>query len=138
LAIDPTPLGDRWASVVAAMSAAASIGAMVRELAQQSQCVRIDEAAVPAIWVLQVDRETLRSASQCDKLEAALALHLGSAVKLEVRSGPVADSPALRLAAERERRQCEAEQLIHDDEAVRLLIGQYPGARIVPGSIKYQ
>ena len=133
-----TPLGDRWAAVVGEMVSAGSIGAMVRELAQQSQCLSIDDQTVPALWVLQVDRETLRSPAQCDKLEAALTQHLGSAVRIEVRGGPVTDTPALRNAAERNRRQREAEQIIHDDAAVRSLMAQYPGARIVPGSVKYQ
>ena len=137
-AIHTTPLGDRWAAVVGEMASAGSIGAMVRELAQQSQCLSIDDQAGPVLWVLQVDRETLRSAAQCDKLEAALTQHLGSAVRLEVRGGPVTDTPALRNAAERNRRQREAEQIIHDDAAVRSLMAQYPGARIVPGSVKYQ
>ena len=43
-----------------------------------------------------------------------------------------------RNAAERERRQRQAEQIIHDDAAVRSLMDQYPSARIVPGSVKYQ
>ena len=137
-AIHTTPLGDRWAAVVGEMASAGSIGAMVRELAQQSQCLSIDDQAGPVLWVLQADRETLRSAAQCDKLEAALTQHLGSAVRLEVRGGPVTDTPALRNAAERNRRQREAEQIIHDDAAVRSLMAQYPGARIVPGSVKYQ
>jgi DNA polymerase-3 subunit gamma/tau len=133
-----TPLGDRWAAVVGEMVSAGSIGAMVRELAQQSQCLSIGDQADPAMWVLQVDRETLRSAAQCDKLEAALTQHLGGVVRIEVRGGPVTDTPALRNAAERNRRQREAEQIIHDDSAVRSLMAQYPGARIVPGSVKYQ
>ncbi len=138
LSVATTPLGDRWAGVVDAMARAGSISAMVRELAQQSQCLGIDEAASPPAWVLQVDRETLRSTAQCDKLEAALKQHLGSDIRLEVRGGAVIDTPALRNAAERERRQHQAEQIIHDDAAVRALMDQYPSARIVPGSVKYQ
>jgi DNA polymerase-3 subunit gamma/tau len=136
--LDLTPLGGRWAAVVGEMVGAGSIGAMVRELAQQSQCLSIDDQAAPSLWVLQVDRETLRSSAQCDKLEAALTQHLGNAVRIEVRSGPVTDTPALRNAAERNRRQREAEQIIHEDVVVRSLMAQYPGARIVPGSVKYQ
>jgi DNA polymerase-3 subunit gamma/tau len=133
-----TSVAQRWSSVVDAMACAGSISAMVRELAQQSQCMGIDEAASPPVWALQVDRETLRSAAQCDKLEAALKQHLGTDVRLEVRGGAVTDTPALRNAAERDRRQRQAEQIIHDDAAVRSLMEQYPGARIVPGSVKYQ
>ncbi|OYY62697.1 MAG: DNA polymerase III, subunit gamma and tau [Burkholderiales bacterium 28-67-8] len=138
ISVVTTPLGDRWAGVVDAMARAGSIGAMVRELAHQSQCLSIDDAASPPVWVVQVDRETLRSAVQCDKLEAALKHHLGADIRLEVRGGAVVDTPALRNAAERERRQRQAEQIIHDDAAVRSLMDQYPGARIVPGSVTYQ
>ncbi|MDL2336654.1 MAG: DNA polymerase III subunit gamma/tau [Pseudomonadota bacterium] len=133
-----TPLGDRWADTVQALTQAGSIGAMVRELAQQSQCMRIDDATSPPTWVLQVERETLRSAAQRDKLEAALAQHLGTPVLLEVLAGPAVDTPGLRSAAERARRQREAEQIIQDDPVVRALMAQFAGARIVPGSVRYQ
>lgn len=134
----PTALGDRWSDAVQAMAQSGSIVAMVRELALQSQCVRIDDHTVPPNWVLRVERETLRSAAQRDKLEAALAQHLGMAVRIEVRAGPAVDTPAARNAAERERRQREAEQIIQDDPVVRALMAQYSSARIVPGSVKYQ
>ncbi|OYT99432.1 MAG: DNA polymerase III, subunit gamma and tau [Burkholderiales bacterium PBB1] len=133
-----TPLGNRWTEIVQALMQAGSISALVRELAIQSQCVLIDETASPLRWVLQVERETLRSPAHRDKLEAALALHLGRPVKLEVQAGPVQDTPALRASAERLRRQREAEQIIADDPVVRTLMSQFSGARIVPGSVKYQ
>ena len=131
-------LGDRWSEVVQAMAKAGSIAAMVRELALQAQCVRIDDHAVPPTWVLQVERETLRSPAQRDKLQAALSQHLGTAVQIEVLAGPAADSPAARQAAEHERRQREAERIIQDDPVVRALMAQYSSARIVPGSVRYQ
>jgi DNA polymerase-3 subunit gamma/tau len=139
-ALDATaaPLGDRWTGIVQELMQAGSISALVRELAIQSQCVRIDEAASPPLWVLQVEREPLRSPAHRDKLEAALALHLGMPVKLEVQAGPVQDTPAMRASAERLRRQQEAEQIIADDPVVRTLMAQFSGARIVPGSVKYQ
>ena len=112
--------------------------AMVRELALQSQCVRIDDSVSPAVWMLHVERETLRSGSHRDKLEAALAQQLGVAVRIDVVSGPAVDTPAVRNAAERDRRQREAEQLIQDDPVVRALMTQYSGARIVPGSVRFQ
>jgi DNA polymerase-3 subunit gamma/tau len=133
-----SPLGDRWNDVVQAMSQAGSIAAMVRELAIQSECVRIDGGASPSLWVLQVERDTLRSPALRDKLEAALALHLSAPLKLDVQAGPARDTPAIRASAERLRRQREAEQIIADDPVVRTLMAQYSGARIVPGSVKYQ
>ena len=131
-----TPLGDRWAAQVRTLCDSGSIGALVRELAMQSQCVAVDEAASPARWTLRVERETLRSAANVDKLQAALAQSLGRPVQLQVEAGTAEDSPARRDAAERARRQAEAEQIIHDDPLVQALMAQYRTARIVPGSVK--
>ena len=135
---EPVPgvLGDRWARAVADMNDRASISALVRELAMQSQCVGICDDAVPALWRLRVDRETLRAAVHREKLQTALAEVLGHAVRLQVDAGPAQDSPALRANAERDRRQVEAERIIHNDPLVRSLMAQYKTARIVPGSVK--
>ena len=134
---DPVPgvLGDRWARAVADMNERGSISALVRELAMQSQCVDVCDD-VPALWRLRVDRETLRAAVHREKLQTALAEVLGHAVRLHVEAGPAQDSPALRANAERDRRQVEAEQIIHNDPLVRSLMAQYKTARIVPGSVK--
>jgi DNA polymerase-3 subunit gamma/tau len=131
-----TPFGDRWHEQVRRMVDAGSIGALVRELAMQAQCVAIDAKASPPVWRLRVEREMLRAPAQRDKLQVALADALGGPVQLELEAGVATDSPALRDAAERARRQVEAEQIIHDDPLVRALMQQYKSARIVPGSIK--
>jgi DNA polymerase III subunit gamma/tau len=132
----PTPLGDRWAQVVGQMNQAASIGALVRELAMQSQCLSINEAAKPPVWRLRVERETLRAPAQRDKLQAALSDLLQHAVQIEVEAGVASDTPAQRATAERTRRQNEAEQIIHNDPLVQALMQQFKTARIVPGSVK--
>ncbi|HJV96639.1 MAG TPA: DNA polymerase III subunit gamma/tau C-terminal domain-containing protein, partial [Albitalea sp.] len=129
-------LGDRWTDAVEQMIQQGSIGAMVRELALQSQCMAIGQEGDTAVWRLRVERETLRAAAQRDKLQAALAQWLGQPVRLELEAGVAEDSPALRANAERERRQREAEQIIHDDPLVQALMAQYKTARIVPGSVK--
>jgi DNA polymerase-3 subunit gamma/tau len=131
-----TPLGDRWAQVVAQMNEASSIGALVRELAMQSQCLSIDETAQPPVWRLRVERETLRAPAQRDKLQAALSDLLQQAVQLDVEPGVASDTPAQRATAERTRRQNEAEQIIHNDPLVQALMQQFKTARIVPGSVK--
>jgi len=131
-----TALGERWAALVAELDRRQAITALARELALQAELVGVDEAAVPPCWRLRVAREALRAAAPREKLQAALAEQLGQALRLEVEAGTAVDSPALREAAERERRQREAEQAIHDDPLVRELLSQYPTARIVPGSIK--
>jgi DNA polymerase-3 subunit gamma/tau len=132
----PTPLGDRWAQAVSQMTEAGSIGALVRELAMQSQCLSIDESAKPPVWRLRVERETLRAPAQRDKLQAALSDLLTHAVQIEVEAGVASDTPAQRAAAERARRQNEAEQIIHNDPLVQALMQQFKTARIVPGSVK--
>jgi DNA polymerase-3 subunit gamma/tau len=127
-----TELGDRWAELVERMVQQASITALVRELAMQSQCIAIEAD----LWRLRTERETLRAAAQRDKLQAALSQLLNRPVRLELEAGVADDSPALRAAVERERRQREAEQIIHNDPLVQALMSQYKTARIVPGSIK--
>jgi len=131
-----TPLGDRWAALTGQMVQAGSIGALVRELAMQSECIACDTSTSTLRIVLRVERETLRSAAHVDKLQAALAQALGKPVQLQVEAGVAEDSPARRDAAERARRQAEAEQIIHDDPLVQALMAQYKTARIVPGSVK--
>ncbi len=131
-----TELGDRWADVVQRMIAASSIVALVRELALQAQCVAIDEVAPVPVWRLRVERETLRAPAQCEKLQAALSELLGRAVRIEIEAGVADDTPARRDAAERARRQAEAEQTIQNDPLVQALMAQYKTARIVPGSVK--
>jgi DNA polymerase-3 subunit gamma/tau len=98
--------------------------------------VAFDESAAPARFTLRVERETLRSAANTEKLQAALAQALGRPVQLQLEAGVAEDSPARRDAAERARRQAEAEQIIHDDPLVQALMAQYKTARIVPGSVK--
>ncbi|MBS0443174.1 MAG: DNA polymerase III subunit gamma/tau [Proteobacteria bacterium] len=132
VAVATTPLGDRWTALVKRLVEAGAISALVRELAMQSECTAFDEARI----VLRVDRETLRSAANVDKLGTAITQLLGRAVALQVEAGTPEDSPARRDAAERARRQAEAEQIIADDPLVKALMAQYKTARIVPGSIK--
>jgi DNA polymerase-3 subunit gamma/tau len=129
---------DRWTEVVSALAHAALISAMVRELAMHAECVRIDPSTSPAEWVVQVERETLRSPANIEKLQLALGAHLGAAVSLKAQAGAVSDTPAVRAQAEAARRQAVAERVIHDDPLVRTLLSQYAGARIVSGSIKVQ
>ena len=129
-------LGDRWAALVRSLIEAGAIGALVRELAMQGQCVAIEPGQDTELWRLRVERETLRGGTNRERLEAAIAKVLGHAVKLELEAGPVVDTPAIRDAAERERRQRAAEELIQNDPMVLSLMQQFKTARIVPGSIK--
>ena len=115
---------------------AGTFSAMARELAMQAQCLLLPEQADPVLCRLRVERESLRVAAHCDKLQAALADTLQRTVQLDTEAGPVDDSPARRDAAERARRQAAAEDTIQNDPLVQALMAQYKTARIVPGSVK--
>lgn len=128
--------GDRWAQVVGELNEAGRLSAFARELAMQAQCTSIDEQHEPIRLRLRVERDNLRAAGPCEKLQAALAQHLGRPVVLEVDAGRADDSAAKRDLQERTRRQTLAEQIIHDDPLVKSLMAQYKTARIVPGSVK--
>jgi DNA polymerase-3 subunit gamma/tau len=136
MALVATPLGERWAAIVAMVEQRELITALVRELALQAELVEQLDGAAP-LWRLRVERESLRSAALRDKLQAALAEALGIAtLRLEIEAGAVQDTPARRIAAERQRRQQQAEQMIHSDPLVQEMLAQFKTARIVPGSIK--
>ena len=130
-------LGDRWAEVVTRLVRNGAVTALARELAMQAQLVGVDVTdGKPPVWRLRVERESLRSTAQRDKVQAALAGLLNETVSIEIEPGAATDSPALREAAERARRQADAEQAIHNDPLVQSLMQQDRTARIVPGSIK--
>jgi DNA polymerase III subunit gamma/tau len=131
-----TPLGERWAGIVAMLEQRHLVTALARELACQAELIEQHDGAAP-LWRLRVERESLRTQPLREKLQAALADALGIAtLRLELEPGTVQDTPAKRLAAERQRRQQEAEQTIHNDPLVQDMLAQFKTARIVPGSIK--
>jgi DNA polymerase III subunit gamma/tau len=127
---------DRWAEVVRRMIDAVAIGAMVRELAMQAECFAVIDGSSEQLWRLRVERENLRAPPLRERLQAALGEALQRPVRIDVEAGVPVDSPAERQAAERRRRQAEAEKTIHDDPLVKALLAQYKTARIVPGSVK--
>ncbi len=129
------PLSDRWAEVVSQLQARGLISALVRELAIQAQCVGHEDAAERTTWRLRVERESLRSDNLRDRLAQALTELQGSEVRLVLEAGAALNSPAQRDLVARELRQQQAEQLISSDPLVQQLMKQYPGARLVPGSI---
>ena len=131
-----TRWGDHWAERVRRLCEQGTVSALVRELAMQSGLRGIDEDATPPRWRLVVEREALHAPALRDKLAAALAAELGRPVALDIEGGVPEDSPARREAAERARRQAEAEAAIRQDPVVRELMSQFKTARIVPGSIK--
>jgi DNA polymerase III subunit gamma/tau len=128
--LQPTTLGNDWFEVVQQLVKAQLIQAMTRELAMQSQLVQQDATA----WVLQVERESLNSPSNRERLQLALQA-LGHPVSISVQLGPVQDTPAKRITTQQQERQQAAEAEIMNDPLVQQLIRDFD-ATIVPGSIK--
>jgi DNA polymerase-3 subunit gamma/tau len=63
-------------------------------------------------------------------------VHTGQPWALKVTRGDVRDSLALRDTRRRERRQAQAEAMIRQDPLVQDLLSRFPGARLVPGSVR--
>ena len=130
-AVTPTQAdAGLWHGLVEQLLQAQKIQAMTRELAMQSQLV----AQQDTVWTLQVERESLTSAANLERLQAALQ-SLGHAVSLNVQIGAVSDTPALRMAQRQQQRMQEAEQAVLGHPLVQQLIQTFD-AKIVPGSIK--
>jgi DNA polymerase-3 subunit gamma/tau len=125
-----TTEGDIWSQLVREMVEAQAINALVRELALQSQLIARDDKQ----WSLQVDKDSLNTPSNRERLQAAL-VQFGYDVQLSVTTGPVLDSTAKRLTQENAERQARAEAIILQDPFVQSLMRDFD-AKIVPGSIK--
>ncbi len=123
-------VGDFWNQLVREMVEAQAINALVRELALQSQLMARDNKK----WTLQVDKDSLNTPSNCERLQAALA-QFGHEVQLTVVMGAVQDSTAKRIKQENAERQARAEAIILQDPFVQSLMRDFD-AKIVPGSIK--
>jgi DNA polymerase-3 subunit gamma/tau len=105
------------------------IGALVRELALQSELVRRDGN----VWVLRVEAEALAQPQMAQRLEAALAAE-GHAVRLCVELGRAENSPAQRLARRAQARLARAEAWVAADPWTQEMMRSF-GAKIVPGSL---
>jgi DNA polymerase-3 subunit gamma/tau len=128
-ALQPTELGDLWFDTVQALVQTEAVAALNRELALQSQLV----AREGDRWHLRTERQTLNQASTRDRL--AQALHsLGWSVQLQVDTGVVSDTPALRLAARAAAAQQQAESIIMSDPFVQQMMREF-GGKIVPGTL---
>ena len=134
-ALVTTPLGDRWADVVARLQQEGLVVALVRELAIQAECVAVQDEPEQTVWRLRVERESLRTEMQRERLTQAVQKLLGAQVSLAFEAGVARDSPALRELSHKASRQAAAESLIRQDPLVNALLNQFPGARVIPGSI---
>ncbi len=126
----PDEEGDFWFATVQQLVASESIGAIVRELALQSQLVARDTDQ----WLLRVERETLNQPGSRERLSAALR-NAGFDISLAVEIGRVTDCPARRNLAASQEKQRAAETIILEDPFVQKMMRDF-GAKIVPGSLK--
>ena len=130
---------DRWSETCQALLDQGAVAGLVRELAWQAQCLGVrvhDDGAGLQRWRLRVERESLRQPSHRERLQAALSEALGAPQVLDVEPGAVTDSMARREARARQQAQQAAEDLILGDAQVLQCLARFPGARIVPGSIR--
>ena len=125
-----TPEGDFWFGVVQELIATEAVTALVRELALQSQLLSREGD----VWRLGVDSESLARPASCERLQAALQA-AGHAVRLQVSTSTVTDSPAKRNAQAASARMDAAIELIQSDPLVQSLMRDWD-AKIVPGSIQ--
>ena len=125
-----TPLGNEWFELAQQLVASQKIQAMTRELAMQAQLTCRQERE----WELQVERETLLSASNIERLQTALQ-SAGHEVILKCTLGSTTDTPAIRLARHQKQVMAQFEQEILSDPVVQQLITEFD-AKIVPGSLK--
>ncbi|MDI9333878.1 MAG: DNA polymerase III subunit gamma/tau [Cytophagales bacterium] len=128
--LETTPLGDVWFDIVARLMTNESIGALVRELALQSQLMTKDAQ----VWTLQVDNALLANPVHAEKLQAALQT-LEPDAQLQVQTGSVVDTPAKRVAKADNELQAKLVALIMEDATVQQLMREFDG-RIVPNSIQ--
>jgi DNA polymerase-3 subunit gamma/tau len=135
-AIDGKRAADLWTTLVQRLATSGAITARVRELAMQAECIRVVGGERGRLWQLRVERENLRTPALRERLQAAMGQGEGRPDRIEIEAGAVGDTPAARDAAERDRRQAEAERVIQDDPLVKALMAQYKTARIVPGSVR--
>ncbi len=130
--ISPTTLGNTWSDLIGKLVAAEAIGAMVRELALQSELVSQDGSS----WTLRVERQSLNQSAACEKLQLALQTLTSAdpAIRLMVEVGPISDSPARRNLEAQQQRQRQAEDIIHNDPFVQSMMRDW-GAKIGPISV---
>ena len=132
IALQPTPLGERWHVLIAPLG----LTALTRELAVQAHCIGVDDQGDAQMWTLRVERDSLRQPALKDKLQTALVTALQRQILIVLEPGVATDSPALRDAAEAQTRQRAVEQVVLDDPLAQALMAQFKTARIVPGSIR--
>ena len=79
--------------------------------------------------------ETLRTASNVERLSAALSKHFGRPARITSELGQVEQTASRQASDERAERQRQAEETVRNDPFVQAMMREF-GATIVPGSVK--
>ncbi|SAK74604.1 DNA polymerase III subunits gamma and tau [Caballeronia glebae] len=125
--LDALGVSIEWAALAVELP----LKGVAYQLAFNSELTACDANSV----TLAVPVQMYTDATHVTKLTAALAEKLGRAVEVSVNVAPARRTAAALDAADRARRQQEAEQEIKRDPFVQSLIRDF-GASIVQGSIK--
>ncbi|WP_250534151.1 DNA polymerase III subunit gamma/tau [Caballeronia sp. AZ10_KS36] len=127
VALDALGVDIEWAALVVDLP----LKGVAYQLAFNSELTACDANSV----TLTVAVPMYKDAGHVAKLKSALAEKLGRAVEVNVSVGPARRTAAALDAAERAKKQQEAEQEIQRDPFVQSLIRDF-GASIVQGSIR--
>lgn len=136
-----TPLGpataatDRWFDTVMALEERGLLLALTRELAMNSQAQEMGQASGKP-WVLFCERQILLQENNQRKLAQVLTDFMGEPVSLTFELQATNDTPGLRMKHMEEQKLAQAVSHVQADPDVQYLLQTFPGARIIPGSVK--
>ncbi|MDR5771745.1 MULTISPECIES: DNA polymerase III subunit gamma/tau [unclassified Caballeronia] len=125
--LDPIGIAGEWATLAVDLP----LKGIAYQLAFNSELTACDASSL----TLVVPVPQYADAAQVAKLKTALTEKLGRALEVNVSVAPARRTAAALDAAERAKRQQQAEQEIRQDPFVQSLIRDF-GASIVQGSIK--
>ncbi len=128
---DPPPEApDDWHALVRRLG----LGGILKQMALNTALVSVQDA----LWQLALDPscEGLYTRDREERLQAALAEHLGRDVRLRIEvQRPTGETPAARQQREARERQAKARESIENDSNVRALIDKFD-ATVSPESIR--
>ena len=114
-----------------ALAASLPIRGLAQQLAYQSELVAVEGVTMR----LRVPLPPLTDANVVERLEAALAEHFGTPVRVACDIGPARATAAAVDAEQRAERQRNAEHAIAANPFVQALVRDF-AAQVVPGSIQ--
>ena len=117
------------------LAAALPLRGAAQQLAQQTELIRWDQQENALQFHLRVPIETLRTASNVERLSAALSKHFGRPARITSELGQVEQTASRQASDERAERQRQAEETVRNDPFVQAMMREF-GATIVPGSVK--